>query len=80
MGAFLRAGDVRGGVTVPELTLICAWCNATIRQGDPALRPTHGICEACTCLAMAEIESQGPLARTCAEPHTDPVGAKRTAA
>lgn len=28
------------------LKVICAWCTATIKDGDPA-RVSHGICEPC---------------------------------
>ena len=41
---------------VPELKTICAWCKATIREGDDPTSETvsHGICESCKVVHFPE--------------------------
>ena len=37
-------------------TVICAWCNKVMKEGDNSCPPSHGICDSCLAKATAELE------------------------
>ncbi len=41
------------------MTTICAWCNKTLKEGEPVQDyglQTHGICESCAARVLKELE------------------------
>ena len=38
----------------PMMRLECAWCGATIREGDVAAETSHGICRPCLAVELAK--------------------------
>lgn len=48
-------------------TAICAWCGTTIREGDPNLPVTHGICPPC----KAKVDGDDTTCEGCGRPDPD---------
>ena len=44
--------------------VLCAWCNATIREGDKTKASSHGICVQCTqCIGLLPTKDIRGLSR-----------------
>jgi hypothetical protein len=39
----------------PQHPVVCSWCRATLREGDPALPVSHSICKPCAAKVEAEM-------------------------
>jgi photoactive yellow protein len=55
------------------LTVICAWCGATIRASEAGSGVSHGICQACA-LGMGGVPLEGIVELTQAEYDRLPIG------
>jgi hypothetical protein len=60
----------------PAFAVICAWCGLVIQEGiDPAEeRISHGICERCAPLVIAQIEDRLDEARKSSRARGDSAG------
>ncbi len=44
---FAAGQSKRAAEAVRRAPVVCSWCQAVIRSGNPALQVSHGICEPC---------------------------------
>lgn len=43
----------------PKLRVICMDCKTVTQEGDPGAPESHGLCERCFTLRMAELDRRG---------------------
>ena len=49
-------------MTTLILRLVCAWCQAVLRDGSPGAQTSHGMCSGCQARFLAEVVTGDELA------------------